>query len=130
LRFKLKERLDSADKPSERLRADPLWVRPPRGQTISLKRYLDAIDSASRTQIESGVNTPIPRGDQKQGEKKLLPVVLAAHRSALLETGKYSQDASFGLAERGPEETLKALIDRADAGMYRQKAASVRWRAL
>ena len=33
-------------------------------------------------------------------------------------------DASFGLAERGPEETLKTLIDRADAGMYQQKADS------
>lgn len=37
---------------------------------------------------------------------------------------KLRVDASFGVAERGPEETLKALIDRADAGMYQQKAAS------
>jgi diguanylate cyclase (GGDEF)-like protein len=31
-------------------------------------------------------------------------------------------DASFGLAERQPEETMKELIDRADAEMYRHKA--------
>jgi len=32
--------------------------------------------------------------------------------------------ASIGLAERLPGETLKELIDRADAGMYRDKAAA------
>jgi len=33
-------------------------------------------------------------------------------------------DASIGLAERQPEETVKELLDRADARMYEQKAAS------
>jgi diguanylate cyclase (GGDEF)-like protein len=33
-------------------------------------------------------------------------------------------DASIGLAERQPEETIKELVDRADARMYEQKAAS------
>jgi diguanylate cyclase (GGDEF)-like protein len=33
-------------------------------------------------------------------------------------------DASIGLAERQPGETMKELLDRADARMYEQKAAS------
>jgi diguanylate cyclase (GGDEF)-like protein len=37
---------------------------------------------------------------------------------------KLRVDASFGLAERQPEETMKELIDRADAEMYQHKAAS------
>jgi diguanylate cyclase (GGDEF)-like protein len=32
--------------------------------------------------------------------------------------------ASIGLAERLPGETMKELVDRADAGMYQEKAAS------
>jgi diguanylate cyclase len=35
---------------------------------------------------------------------------------------KIRVDASFGLAERQPEETMKELMDRADAEMYQQKA--------
>ena len=34
---------------------------------------------------------------------------------------KLRVDASFGLAERRPEETMKELIDRADAEMYQNK---------
>jgi diguanylate cyclase (GGDEF)-like protein len=37
---------------------------------------------------------------------------------------KLRVEASLGLAEHLPGETMKALIDRADAEMYRQKAAS------
>jgi len=37
---------------------------------------------------------------------------------------KLRVDASLGLAEHLPGETMKALIDRADTEMYRQKAAS------
>jgi PleD family two-component response regulator len=40
------------------------------------------------------------------------------------ETIKLRVDASFGLAEHLPEETLKALFDRADAEMYQNKAAT------
>jgi diguanylate cyclase (GGDEF)-like protein len=37
---------------------------------------------------------------------------------------KLEVDASIGLAEHLPGETMKAVLDRADAGMYRDKASS------
>lgn len=37
---------------------------------------------------------------------------------------KLTIDASIGLAERQPEESIKELLERADARMYEQKAAS------
>jgi diguanylate cyclase (GGDEF)-like protein len=37
---------------------------------------------------------------------------------------KLQVDASIGLAERQPAESMKDLVDRADAQMYQQKAAS------
>jgi PleD family two-component response regulator len=37
---------------------------------------------------------------------------------------KLKVDASIGLAEQLPGEAMKAVLDRADAEMYRDKAAS------
>ena len=77
----------------------------PRGQMISLKKYLDAIDDDPRAHMGSGGST-LPMGAAKRLEaliapnaRELLPVTLAAYRSALVETGKYGLDACPALGE-------------------------------
>ena len=76
-----------------------------RGQMISLKRYLDAIDSAPQAQNAGGAKLLAVSGAKKLGAlaapnaKELLPVAMGAYRSALLETGKYSLDACPALGE-------------------------------
>jgi PleD family two-component response regulator len=46
------------------------------------------------------------------------------HGSGKLRPIKLHVKVSIGFAERLPGETMKALVDRADAEMYRDKAAS------
>ena len=63
---------------------------------ISLKRYLDAVDEEPPELNKGGANT-LPAGAAKRLEvliapsaKELLAAAIAAYRSALMETGKYS----------------------------------------
>jgi diguanylate cyclase (GGDEF)-like protein len=83
---------------------------------ISLKRYLDAVDDELE-QNEGGANS-LPDSAQKRldtlitpNAKEVLPVAVAAYRSALLETGKYSLEACPALGE-GLKCELEKLHDR------------------
>jgi len=65
---------------------------------ISLKKYMDSANSG-----------PAPQG--KTDAKDVLPVAVAAYRSALQEMGKCSQDACPGLGE-GLSKALEKLRER------------------
>ena len=92
---------------------------------ISLKRYLDAVDDEPLEMIEGGTNT-LPAGAAKRLEaliapsaRELLTVAIAAYRSALLETGKYSMEACPALGE-GLKRGLEKLNDRLGANLTRE----------
>ena len=97
----------------------------PRGQMISLKRYLDAVDDELLEMIEGGTNT-LPTVAAKRLEaliapnaRELLTVAIAAYRSALLETGKYSMEACPALGE-GLKRGLQKLHDRLATNITRE----------
>ncbi len=99
--------------------------RSPRGQMISLKRYLDAVEDEPLEMIEGGTNT-LPEGAAKRLEaliapnaRDLLTVAIAAYRSALLETGKYSMEACPALGE-GLKRGLQELNGRLAANLTRE----------
>ncbi len=98
----------------------------PRGQMISLKKYLDAIDDDPRAHMGSGGST-LPMGAAKRLEaliapnaRELLPVTLAAYRSALVETGKYSLDACPALGE-GLKHGLEELNENLSSTVTLEK---------
>ncbi len=89
---------------------------------ISLKKYLDAVEDEPPETIEGGTNT-LPTGAAKRLEvliapnaRELLTVAIAAYRSALLETGKYSMEACPALGE-GLKVELQTLSDRMAANL-------------
>lgn len=97
----------------------------PRGQMISLKRYLDAVEDEPPEMIEGGTNT-LPAGAAKRLEaliapnaRELLTVTVAAYRSALLETGKYSMEACPALGD-GLNSGLQKLNDRLAGNVTRE----------
>jgi len=77
---------------------------------ISLKRYLDSAQTGSEAQGEPEEKAP-QKGKAREG-KALLPVAMAAYRSALLEMGRCSLDASPVL---GPQ--LKQGLCKLEAGL-------------
>ena len=92
---------------------------------ISLKRYLDAVDDEPLEMIEGGTNT-LPTGAAKRLEvliapnaRELLAVAIAAYRSALLETGRYSMEACPALGE-GLKRGLQKLNDRLAGNLTRE----------
>ena len=92
---------------------------------ISLKRYLDAVDDETPELIEGGTNT-LPAGAAKRLEaliapnaRELLTATVAAYRSALLETGKYSLEACPALGE-GLKRGMQKLHDKLAANVTRE----------
>jgi diguanylate cyclase len=96
---------------------------------ISLKRYLDAVDDEPPEAMERGTST-LPHGAAKRLEaviapnaRDLLTVAVAAYRSALLETGKYSLEACPALGD-GLKRGLQTLHDRLAANITRETVES------
>jgi diguanylate cyclase (GGDEF)-like protein len=96
---------------------------------ISLKRYLDAVDDEPAEQNERGANT-LPAGAAKRLEaviapnaRELLAVAVAAYRSALLETGKYSLEACPALGD-GLKRGLQKVNDRLAGNVTREAVES------
>jgi diguanylate cyclase (GGDEF)-like protein len=96
---------------------------------ISLKRYLDAVDDESPEPMERGANT-LPNGAAKRLEaliapnaRELLTVAVAAYRSALLETGKYSLEACPALGD-GLKRGLQKLHERLAFNVTREAIES------
>jgi GGDEF domain-containing protein len=92
---------------------------------ISLKRYLDAVEDEPLEMIEGGTST-LPTGAAKRLEaliapnaRDLLTVAIAAYRSALLETGKYSMEACPALGD-GLKRGLQKLHDTLAANITRE----------
>ena len=96
-----------------------------RGKMISLKRYLDAVDDEPPELNEGGANT-LPTGAAKRLEaliapnaRELLTVTVAAYRSAMLETGRYSLEACPALGE-GLKRGLQKLHDKLGGNVTRE----------
>lgn len=85
-----------------------------RGQMISLKRYLDAIDGDPLEQIADRAET-LAAPDAKE----LLPAAISAYCSALQETGKYSLDACPALGE-GLKHALQKLSEKLSRTVTRE----------
>ncbi len=92
---------------------------------ISLKKYLDAIDGAPQAQKAGGAKLLAVSGAKKPGAlaapnaKELIPVAMAAYRSALQETGKYSLDACPALGE-GLKHGLEELHENLSSTVTRE----------
>ncbi len=85
-----------------------------RGQMISLKRYLDAVDDEPLVQIADRAETA-----DATDANELIPAAISAYRSALLETGKYSLDACPALGE-GLNHGLQKLSEKLSRTVTRE----------
>jgi diguanylate cyclase (GGDEF)-like protein len=86
---------------------------------ISLKRYWDVIDGDPQEQFADGAETAAVTD-----ANELFPVAIAAYRSALQETGKYSLDACPALGE-GLKHGLQKLSEKLSRTVTREAVEGV-----